>query len=84
MNGIKSLVDGDYCGYCDLKIDLKKQNFCPKCGNPLTDDAIKLKEQQNLGIIMGVIDDLTNIINDASSLQKISDYLTDKVKNNSL
>ena len=47
MNGIKSLPNGDFCAYCNAKINADLYDFCPKCGNALSMNAIKLKEQQN-------------------------------------
>ena len=38
IGGIKTKADGDYCAYCDNKIDPEKYNFCPVCGNPRSEE----------------------------------------------
>ncbi|MBO7527013.1 MAG: hypothetical protein J6T74_03845 [Clostridia bacterium] len=75
IKGIKSLPNGDFCAYCNAKINLDLYDFCPKCGNPLSDNAIKLREKQDERIKFGVLDDLSSGISDPNVLKAISDYL---------
>ena len=75
IKGIKSLPNGDFCAYCNAKINLDLYDFCPKCGNPLSDNAIKLREKQDERIKFGVLDDLSQGISDPNVLKVISEYL---------
>ena len=75
VNGIKTLADGDYCAYCNAKVNLELYNFCPKCGNPLNENAIKLRDYQDERIKMQVLDDITEKITDTNSLKIIAEYL---------
>ena len=75
IKGIKSLPNGDFCAYCNAKINMDLYDFCPKCGNPLSDNAIKLREKQDERIKFGVLDDLSSGISDPNVLKAISDYL---------
>ena len=71
MNGIKTLPDGEYCAYCNAKVNLNLYNFCPKCGNALTMDAIRLKEQQEKRVKIELLDELSAEITDEKSLNVI-------------
>ncbi len=71
INGVTTRVDGDHCAYCDAKIIGGLYNFCPKCGNPLNVEAIKLKEQQTKHTQIELLDDLAYLIEDEKSLQVI-------------
>ena len=71
MNGIKTLIDGDHCAYCNVKVNLALYNFCPKCGNALNANAIKLKEQQNNRVKIDLLDQLASSISDEKSLNII-------------
>ena len=75
IKGIKSLPNGDFCAYCNAKINMDLYDFCPKCGNPLSDNAIKLREKQDERIKFGVLDDLSSGISDPNVLKVISEYL---------
>ena len=75
IKGIKSLPNGDFCAYCNAKINMDLYDFCPKCGNPLSDNAIKLREKQDERIKFGVLDDLSQGISDPNVLKVISEYL---------
>jgi len=75
VEGIKSLQNGDYCGLCDAKVNAILYNFCPKCGNPLNGDAIKLKEQQNKKIKIELLDELAQNITDENTLKTIMNKL---------
>jgi len=71
LNGIKTYVDGDFCAYCDTKLNIGTYNFCPKCSNPLNSNAIKYKEQQAKKIKIQLLDELSYEIKDADSLKII-------------
>lgn len=73
INGISSNVDGDFCAYCGAEINADLYNFCPKCGNPLNINAIKLKEQQIKREKIDLLDELAYLINDADALKVILD-----------
>ncbi len=73
VNGIKNLLDGDYCLYCNAKVVDGLYNFCPKCGNALTMDAIKLKEQQEKKIKIELLDELACEIDNTDALKVILD-----------
>ena len=75
LGGIKTLLDGDYCMYCNTKIKSENYDFCPKCGNPLTENAIKLREQQDRKIKLEVYDHLSEIIKDKSDLEILCNEL---------
>ncbi len=70
LNGVKTTIDGDVCVYCNAKA-LDLYNFCPKCGNPLTLDAIRLKEQKDRKIKIELLDELAYLIGDEKSLKVI-------------
>ena len=74
FSGIKTKQDGDYCMYCNAKI-IKAYDFCPKCGNALTMDARRLKEQKDKGIKMELLDSLVDEISDEKSLKVILEKL---------
>ena len=75
IRGIKSLPEGEFCAYCNAKVNLDMYNFCPKCGNPLNDNAIGLREEQDKRVKMEVLDEISNEINDTKSLKIIAEYL---------
>ena len=75
IKGIKSLPDGDYCVYCNAKVKLDLYDFCPKCGNPLSDNAINLRNQQETRIKYEILDEISSQIDDEKSLKIIADYL---------
>lgn len=77
LGGIKTLKDGDYCAYCNAKVNTSLYNFCPKCGNALTGDAIRLKEQQEKRIKLELLDELSETIQDENSLK----IILEKIKN---
>jgi len=74
IKGIKSLPEGDFCAYCNAKINLDLYDFCPKCGNPLSSDAINLRNQQEERIKLEVLDEISAQITDINSLKVIADY----------
>lgn len=71
MQGIKSLPDGDFCAYCNTKVNLNLYSFCPKCGNALNEAAIKLAEQRETKIKIELLDELASEIEDENSLKVI-------------
>lgn len=71
INGVKTLIDGDHCVYCDAKVIDGLYNFCPKCGNALNVDAIRLKEQQEKRIKIELLDELACEIDDVKALNTI-------------
>lgn len=71
INGIKTNVDGDHCAYCDAKVVSGLYNFCPKCGNPLTVDAIRFKDQQTKKEKLELLDELAYQIEDEKALKVI-------------
>lgn len=76
-NGIKTTPDGDFCEYCNAKVNVNLYNFCPKCSNPLNQNAIKLKEQQEKRIQIELLDELSCEIQDEKSLK----IIVEKLKN---
>lgn len=73
INGVRTSIDGDHCIYCDAKVVDGVYNFCPKCGNALNVNAIKLKEQQTKKIQIELLDELAYLIEDEKSLKIILD-----------
>jgi len=73
IQGIKTKADGDFCAYCDSRVSSKYYDFCPKCGNALTQNAISLKEQQTKRIKLDVLDELAFEIENAEALKIIMD-----------
>lgn len=71
INGIKTNVDGDHCAYCDAKVVSGLYNFCPKCGNPLTVDAIRFKDQQTKKVKLELLDELAYQVEDEKALKVI-------------
>lgn len=74
VGGIKTLPDGDYCAYCNIKVN-SSYNFCPRCGSTLNDNARKLKEQQEKRMKLEVYNSLADQISDKESLQIIVENL---------
>lgn len=77
MNGVKTNINGDFCAYCNAKVNVPLYDFCPKCGSALSLNAINLKEQQNRKIKLEVLDELSLEIKDEESLK----ILLQKIKN---
>lgn len=75
LGGIKNLPSGNYCMYCNAKMNSEKFNFCPNCGNPLTDNAIRLREQQDKKVKLEVLANLTEKIDDEKMLKILSDFI---------
>lgn len=73
INGIKTTINGDCCAYCEAKVISGLYNFCPKCGNPLTVDAIRFKEQQEKKIKLELLDELAYEVEDEKALKIILD-----------
>lgn len=71
INGIKTTLEGDRCAYCDAKVISGLYNFCPKCGNPLTVDAIRFQEQKTKKIQIELLDELAYEIEDEKALKVI-------------
>lgn len=71
INGIKTNADGDHCAYCDAKVVSGLYNFCPKCGNPLTVDAIRFKDQQTKKVKLELLDELAYQVEDEKALKVI-------------
>ena len=69
INGVKDMVDGTHCVYCDAKINEALFNFCPICGNALNTDAIRLKEQQIKRVKLELLDQLAYEISDKNALK---------------
>lgn len=72
INGIKSTTEGDFCMYCNAKVIEGSYNFCPKCGNPLNYDAIRLNDQKENKIKIELLDELAFYINDVEALKVIA------------
>ena len=77
VGGIKSLQNGDFCAYCEAKVNLNAYNFCPKCGNPLSQNAMKLRDQQEKRIKLEILDELAEEVNDTKTLA----IIVNKIKN---
>ena len=57
--GINQSSLGAKCANCGNEV--KVENFCPKCGAPLTISAIASFEEQNQTIAKNIINNLKNI-----------------------
>ncbi len=75
ISGIKTNADGDFCAYCNAKVNLSLYNFCPKCGNALNLDARTLKEQQEKRIKIELLDELSLEVRDEKTLSLILNKL---------
>ena len=75
--GIKSNPNGDFCAYCNAKVNIPLYDFCPKCGSPLSLNALKLKEQHTRKAKLEILDELTLEIQDEKTLK----LLLEKIKN---
>lgn len=71
MEGIKTTQNGDFCIYCNAKVNVNLYNFCPKCGNALTIEATNLKEQQNRKLRLEILDELASSIQNTEALAEI-------------
>lgn len=71
INGIKTLIDGDHCVYCDAIVFADKYNFCPKCGNALNLQAARALEQKEKKAKLEVLDELAYEIKDVDALKVI-------------
>ena len=70
ISGIKTKPDGDYCAYCNAKL-INVYEFCPKCGNALTLDAVNLRGQREKSIKIELLDELASEMADEKSLKAI-------------
>lgn len=75
MVGIKTLPDGDFCAYCNAKVNASVYSFCPKCGNALNKNALKLQSQREIKIKIELLDELASEIKDENSLKTIVNKL---------
>ncbi len=75
IGGIKTRSDGDYCAYCDSKVNLSEQNFCSKCGNPLNEEGRALRQEQLVSMQLQLLGDLASKIKDTSALKVIKDKI---------
>ena len=75
ISGIKTTPNGDYCAYCNAKINASIYDFCPKCGNALSANALKLKEQQEKRVKIELLDELALEMQDEKSLKVIINKL---------
>ena len=71
IGGIKTKVDGDYCAYCDKKVDTTNQNFCSVCGNPLTEDGENLRHEQIVSEKLKLLSELSLSVKDPATLRII-------------
>ena len=77
IGGIKTKADGDYCAYCDNKIDPEKYNFCPVCGNPLNENGENLRHEQIVSEKIKLLSELTSSIKDPKALKAIQNKIKD-------
>lgn len=70
IGGIKTKVDGDYCVYCNNKIN-EKNNFCPICGNPLNENGENLRHEQIVSEKIKLLSELSSLIKDPKALKVI-------------
>ena len=71
IGGIKTRPDGDYCVYCNNKVDAENQNFCPVCGNPLNENGENLRHEQIISEKLKLLSELSSLIKDPRSLKII-------------
>ena len=74
IEGIKTLPDGDHCVVCNLKVNADYA-FCPNCGNPLNNDSMLLKQEQNKSLIINFCNELANELSDQKSIKIIINKL---------
>ncbi len=75
IGGIKTKIDGDYCAYCDKKVDIENQNFCPVCGNPLTEDGENLRHEQIVSEKLKLLSELSRSVKDPATLKTIQEKI---------
>lgn len=73
VNGIKTLQDGEYCAYCNTKVNADIYNFCPICGNPLNSQAMVFNDQKIAKEKLDLLTELVSVITDKDSLQIIAE-----------
>ena len=71
IGGIKTKIDGDYCAYCDNKVNAENQNFCPVCGNPLNENGENLRHEQLVSEKLKLLGELSSQVKDPASLKII-------------
>ncbi len=77
IGGIKTKIDGDYCAYCDNKVDVEKQNFCPRCGNPLNEDGENLRHEQIVSEKLKLLSELSVLVKEPKALKVIQDKIAE-------
>ena len=75
IGGIKTKIDGDYCVYCNNKVDTEKQNFCAVCGNPLNENGENLRHEQIVSEQLKLLSDLSKFIKDPRALKVIQNKI---------
>ena len=75
IGGIKTKIDGDYCAYCDAKVDSQKQNFCSVCGNPLNENGENLRHEQIESEKIKLLSELLTSIKDPRALKIIQNKI---------
>lgn len=75
IGGIKTKPDGDYCAYCDNKVSVEKQNFCPVCGNPLNENGENLRHEQIVSEKLRLLGELATSIKEPKALKEIQNKI---------
>ena len=73
----KSVIKQNTCPACFSSLD-EKFNFCPACGEPITDLAKELIKEQNVNIELSLLSKLIDFIKDEKDL-KLINALIDKL-----
>ena len=75
IGGIKSKIDGDYCVYCNNKVDAENQNFCSVCGNPLNENGENLRHEQIVSEKLKLLSELSMLIKEPRALKIIQNKI---------
>lgn len=73
-------MDKKICQICKNEID-ENANFCPMCGEAISDNAKIYKKQLSIKAQLEILSDLSKIVKDTKSLELIKAFIL-KLKEN--